>query len=502
MKSFKKFFSVLLCLCLTVVLAFSCLACAPTETPDGPDGPGQNPTCNHNDKIFCDDCGKMVLGDEFFVNYVKSGWNTFGKGKALKYEIKDVEFELTPPANDDYYKIEYRTQNGYDYASIDKFSATVEECFVILGFDNNLAPYFDMSMRGTANAYISNSLFAKIEASTAMDLKGNTTTIKTSTISTYPGLSNALQELNNDKDEQSSTYELDEEERIPEEILYVFSTLEEGIIPMMTTLVDDNKESINDTLAEVFDSAFTVKKSGENYKFTNKDVGPVIKKLDGILSGTVSEAVDTILGEGTYAKLPQTIDDILGTTIQELVQEVEKSGKSLEEIIDMINEFIQAYLVPDSPDYDNVTIDDLIFGNGNMSILQFIQDNKDKTIKEFIIDMVQINEAQFDAEIENVKNAIAAYADMKIAEDILNIDGQTKTVISSIINDVSELIDDVIKMELVLDKDGNVVSCAAKLSIDSTNEHFFGLLDAFNVNLDLDFSGSLTMELTTINIPA
>ena len=123
MKSFKKFFSVLTCLCLTIILAFSCLACAPTTNPDDPNtpgGPGQQ-TCNHDGKIFCDDCDKMVLGDEFFVNYLKSGWNTINKGKAIKYEIKDASIELTPTsAENGYYDIQYETETGWDYKKIDK----------------------------------------------------------------------------------------------------------------------------------------------------------------------------------------------------------------------------------------------------------------------------------------------------------------------------------------------------------------------------------------------
>ena len=509
MKSFKKFFSVLLCLCLSIVLAFSCLACAPTENPDdtgtpgGPGGPGQQ-TCNHDDKIFCDECDKMVLGDEFFVNYVKSGWNTLGNGKALKYEIKDVEFELIPPADDadGFYEIPYQTEDGYDTISVDKYSGTLSNTYAVMGFDADSNIYIDASLTLVLNAYVDDAIFAKQEQTVAVSIKENAITNSIAREMTFPGLSSALQELNNREEENSFTDVFDQSEVMPEEITYVFSALQQDVIPMLTDIVDSNKESINNSLAEVFDSTFTVKKVGDNYKFTNKDVGPTVKKLDEILNGTVSEAVDMILGEGTYAKLPQIIDDVLGMTLQELVQEVEKSGKSLEEIIDMLNDFIQAYLAPDAPEYGDVTIDNLLFPEGDMSILQFVQENKDKTVKDFIIEFAGIEESEFEQFIQEEKAFIAEVADMKIAEDLLEIDGQAKTVISSVINDVSELIDDVIKMELVLDKNGNVVSCAANLSIDSTNENFVGILDALNANLDVEFSGSLTMELTSVNIPA
>ena len=507
MKSFKKLFSVLLCLCLTVALAFSAIACGPAQTPDdgpeGPNGPGQQ-TCNHDDKIFCDDCGEMVLGDEFFVNYLKSGWNTTALGKALKYEIKDVEFELIPPADDaeGFYEIPYQTEDGYDTISVDKYSGTLANTYAVMGFDADSNIYIDASLTLVLNAYVDDAIFAKQEQTVAFSIKDNTSTNVTARKMSFPGLSSALQELNNREEENSFTDVFDQNEVMPDEITSVFDILEETVVPVLTDIVDSNKESINNTLAEVFDSAFTVKKVGDNYKFTNKDVGPTIKKLDNILSGTVSEAVDMIFGEGTYAKLPSIIDDVLGMTLQELVQEIQKSGKSLEEIIDIVNDIVQTYIVPDGPEYEDITIDDLIFGDSDMSILQFVQENKDKTVKDFIIELAGLEESEFDQFIQQEKDFIAQVADMKIAEDLLELDGQAKTVISSIINDVSELIDDVIKMELVLDKDGNVVSCAANLSIDSTNENFLGILDALNANLDVEFNGSLTMELTSVNIPA
>ena len=505
MKSFKKFFSVLTCLCLTIILAFSCLACAPTTNPDDPNtpgGPGQQ-TCNHDGKIFCDDCDKMVLGDEFFVNYLKSGWHTIDKGKAIKYEIKDASIELTPTsAENGYYDIQYETETGWDYKKIDKYDMSLEDTCILAGFDTNSNIYLDMNVTLSMNAYADNAIFATQKKSISMSIKGNTMTQTNSSSYTYPGLSSALQELNNYEYENTDTEIFNQAEIIPEEITYVFTALQEDFLPMLTDMVDDNKEEINNALAEAFDSMFTVQKEGDNYKFTNKDVGPTIKKLDEILNSSVSGAIDMILGEGTYAKLPQIIDDVLGMTLQEIVQEVEKSGKNLEEIIDMLNDFIKAYLVPDSPAYDEVDLDYLLFPDGSMSVLQFVQDNKDKTVEELIIEFAQIDKLQLDQAIQNAKDFITQVADMKIAEDLLKIDGQTKTVISSIINDVSELIDDVIKMELVLDKDGKVVSCAAKLSIDSTNENFVGILDAFNANLELQLCGSLTMVVSSVNIPA
>ncbi len=446
--------------------------------------------CNHNNVIICDNCGEIVVGEEYFSNMVKSSLNTLGKGKSTKTEMQG-SVEMDSPS----LAIEYLDSKGeYQEIEVAKMKFNFE-ADLTSGFDNDGA----LIASGKANisaeqlkadGKVAQKIIYEIKDLSVEDLKF-TCTLKNQV--TFPTLSSEEQAINNVEKEDTQNINLasggDTAVAVLTDMLpRVLSAYQNPILPYLNRIIDANKKDINLALATAFDSACTLSKENGNNVFTVTQIGAGLKKIPLLLENKLNVVVDELLGEGTYDKLPEKIETLLNTKLSKVLSELEKKGIKIDELSEVIDEVLQIVMNDKNASLENLTGFDLV---GTIDSL-----DKDKTIKQHLINLGAVkNEQQITEFLSNFETTLNEYKDKTIYE-ILNevfdvkIEAEQKEMITGAVKVFADLIDKMINAKVVADNKGNLVYVEYGVAFNGQDDESKAVFDWLKDNINFESQGS------------
>ncbi len=470
MTRFKKLIVLLLTICMILPMAVGC----------GGD------KCNHDNVIVCDTCGEIVVGNEYFSNMVKSGLNTFGKGKSMKTEMEG-SLEMAMPSEA---VVEYEDVNGeYQIIEAPKISISFA-AEMTSGFDKDggLLASGSASINGkqiTADGKTARQIVYSIKDVSFEDLKLNYT-LKQET--TYPTLSDAEKAINDYTYENSETINVDSSggdtvvSILTQMLPRILDAYSDPIVPYISGIIDANKKDINTVLANTFDATCTLSKKDGNNVFTVTEIGAGIKKIPLLLESKVNVLVDEMLGKGTYDKLPEKIETLLNTKLSKVISELEKKGIKIDELAEVIDETLQIVM-----DDKNVSLESLT----GVDLVGFIDNlDKEKTIKQILINYgVFENEQGLTVYLSELEDFLNEYKD-KTGYDIINqlfkveVGAEQKEIIVEATKVIADFIDKIIKANIVADSKGNFVSMEYGINFNGKDKETEALIDWLEDNIN------------------
>lgn len=449
--------------------------------------------CNHDNVIICDNCGEIVVGEEYFSNMVKSSLNTLGKGKSTKTEMQGT-LDMDMPEET---AVEYIDTKG-DYKVLKAPKISVEfTASMTAGFDKNGA------MKASGNASI-NAKQIMEDGKTAKQIVYSITNVSFENLkleytlkneTTYPTLSDAEKAINNHTGENSDTIDISKEEdaqNVMSMIPRILDAYSDPIVPYISGIIDANKADINKAVATAFDSACTLSKENGNNVFTVTKIGAGIKKVPLLLESKVNVLVDELLGEGTYDKLPEKIEGLLNTKLSKVLSDLEKKGIKVDELAKVIDEVLQIVMNDKNVSLENLTGFDLV---GTIDSLE-----KDKTIKQHLINLGAFEEEQDVAEMLSKLEDLLNENKDKTGYDIVNqllkveIKEEQKAKIVEASNVIANFLDKVINAKLVADSKGNFVSMEYGFNFNGKSAESVALIDFLKENVKFPSYGNIPSE--------
>lgn len=486
MKKLTKVIALILTLCMVVSFGLFAVACngggdnggsgagGTGGSGGGTGNGGTEITCSHDNVIVCDECGKVALGDEFFVNYVKSGWATVEAGKGYNVEINAT---ATAPLGQSF---DYEGENG----SVQQFYAKsvaveVKDTNLIVGFDAQSRLYL------SGNLYIAINAIGADDATIAtgeiiaedFSLVGTVLKVKTTMKTTYVGFSEQLQQINNYvegpfENEVDILNLVDEDEMVDLAqainviIPTIVETCSEVVVPFASGILDANKNDVNNILANMFDQLFAVEKVGEDYVFTMDGLGSSIKSINTILNTKFPVLVDQILGEGAYDKLPQTINSILDMKISEILDILAQRGITVDGIISFGDQVLQKVFADDQITLEGFLSEQL---QTDVNIKGYIDLLKDNTIRQIVTTLADVSEQDIEAFISQLTLILEEAKEYSIL-DMFVVNEQAKEIVAQVINVTADYIDEMLDVKMVMAANGSIKQAECTMNIDFKTE--------------------------------
>lgn len=447
MKQLKKLAVLLLTLCLALSFGLTVSAC------------GNDKQCNHETSVICDNCGKLVLGESYFTEYAKSSLESISAGKGFK-EKASFSVNVSIPEGEEY-TVSYITAEGeYENLYADRFSAQAEfSC--VYGFDKNYNIYVDYNLVFNETTYKSNAAIEKYVYTSAAKISNNTETLNYSYSYTYPTLSEQEQKINNLTHNSDITEKIDSDTvEVLKIVGNVVKCYENKIMTYANNVIDKNSEQINLALAKVMNELCTLSQNQNYNTFSMNNVGTQINKINALMDSNLNVAVDSLLGNGSYDKLPQTIETLLNTKLSVILNQLEEKGITIEGIANIIDEVVKAVTGEQNSSLESLT------GVNIVKMVSLL--DKEKTIKEILTTIYPNSEEaiqEFLTEFKTFltenknKDAYDLLLDLLFHVDTSTQEGQNiKNTIIQGVSVVSNFINKSLTVNLVLDKTGKFVS--------------------------------------------
>ena len=456
----KKLLVMFLAICMVLPFAVAC----------GGNGNGDGAPCTHDNEVICNKCGEIVLGDSYYTNMVKSSNAVIGKGKGVKVEATgSFSVQLGEEiASYSYEKVDGTYGTLKPTNAIGTLSATMTAGFKSDGkvyADGNMDLVVDMKDNG-GTILVKNSLVVE-----KVKVENNVASFKMVIKELYPTLSTEeklINEYEYTEEENVNIEESEEASQILGQIVpMVLDVYSDTILPYVNGIIDTNSKDINTTVATMLDGLCTVSKNGENNVFTMTKLGANLNQLPVLADTDISVVFDGIFGAGSYDNIPETVDKLLNTKIEDIISLLEEKGIKIDELVEVADEVCKQITGDET-----ATLEALI----GVDIVEFIDAlDKTKTIKQILVSMAQIPEEQINQFLVELEEILNQYKDKSIYEIIalasdVEITQEQKDLIKNAVNKVANFVDEAFKVQLVADKNGNLVSFEYGLNLDmSTN---------------------------------
>ena len=499
MNKIKKIIISILTICM--LACFGAFAVGCNDNNDGD-------KCNHENVIVCETCGAVVQGNEYYVNYVKSGWSTLGAGKGYNVDL-DLAIDIG--------EIEVSYYDGEESQSVvTATKAVLETKDLFFGFDNDGALYFEGGISASLKCYTENNTEFVVTLFDASELKLQGTelsyTIEASV--TYPTLSVELQEFNNLEMNESDVLDLEEVLAVEGEdfqpvmiftyiLPMVVDCYEDVLLPYANTILDANKADVNKAVANAIDTLFAVKKVGGNNVYTMDALGANIKQIPVMLDTDISVLFDGIFGAGQYDKLPQTINALLDYKVSDVIAFLAQKGITVDGLIGVADQLIQKVMGD-----ENVTFEAFLsqMTGTEINIKNYIDLVKDSTIRQLIKTLANVEDEEIDMVINQQLPALLTEYKNKSIYEIAEVDDNTKAMITESVNAIANMLDEALDVELVLDGSGNIVSTNVGIVFDGSKPATAGFITwlqgVAGIEEFPEFTINLDVTMSVANIPA
>lgn len=498
MKKFKKLLIAVLSVCM--LACFGAFAVGCNDNNDGD-------KCNHENVIICETCGAVVQGNEYYVNYVKSGWSSLGAGKG--YSV-DIDLSASTGEGEEWY------ETAEDYECVEtvktEYALKVEDFF--FGFDNENALYFEGSASLSIKSYSDANTVFKVTTLNLSEAKldGTELTYAYEAKVDFPELSEELKEINKTEEADNETLDLEEfldvedEDFQPIMILtdilpMVVDCYEDILLPYAKTILDANKVDVNNAVANAIDTLFAVKKVNGNNVYTMDALGANIKQISVMLDTDISVLFDSIFGAGQYDKLPQTINALLDYKVSDVLNLLAQKGITVDGLIGVADQLIQKIMG------ETVTFEAFLSQmiGAEIDVSAIIDAYKDKTVKELIKEFSGLTDDEINNGITYLIGLLAQYKEMSIY-DIAEVDEEIKAMITEAVNVIANMLDEALDVELVLDGSGNIVSTNVGIVFDTSKPATAGFVEWIKGVAEIEEFPELVINLevgmSVANIPA
>ncbi len=129
---------------------------------------------------------------------------------------------------------------------------------------------------------------------------------------------------------------LEETVKMLDEVLpIVIDWLSGDLMVTVKSWLEQNKYEIDRSLKASLESVFTVSESADGYVLA-LNISGLLKINELIYSSSISELVDSLMGEGTYESLPMSISAFLDMTVSQLVLSMKTAGLDVNAVIDSV----------------------------------------------------------------------------------------------------------------------------------------------------------------------
>ena len=499
MNKIKKIIISILTICMLACFSAFAVACGGDDDGD---------KCNHENVIVCETCGAVVQGNEYYVNYVKSGLSTLGAGKGYNVDL-DLAIDIG--------EIEVDYYDGEESQSVvTATKAVLETKDLFFGFDNDGALYFEGGISASLKCYTENNTEFVVTLFDASELKLQGTelsyTIEASV--TYPTLSVELQEFNNLEMNESDVLDLEEVLAVEGEdfqpvmiftyiLPMVVDCYEDVLLPYANTILDANKADVNKAVANAIDTLFAVKKVGGNNVYTMDALGANIKQIPVMLDTDISVLFDGIFGAGQYDKLPQTINALLDYKVSDVIAFLAQKGITVDGLIGVADQLIQKVMGD-----ENVTFEAFLsqMTGTEINIKNYIDLVKDSTIRQLIKTLANVEDEEINMAINEQLPALLTEYKNKSIYEIAEVDDNTKAMITESVNAIANMLDEALDVELVLDGSGNIVSTNVGIVFDGSKPATAGFITwlqgVAGIEEFPEFTINLDVTMSVANIPA
>ena len=498
MNKIKKIIISILTICMLACFSAFAVACGGDDDGD---------KCNHENVIVCETCGAVVQGNEYYVNYVKSGLSTLGAGKGYNVDL-DLAIDIG--------EIEVYYYDGEESQSVvTATKAVLETKDLFFGFDNDGALYFKGGISASIKCYTENNtefVVALLDAS-ELKLQGTELSYTIEASVTYPTLSAELQEFNNLEMNESDVLDLEEMLAVEGEdfqpvmiftdiLPMVVDCYEDVLLPYANTILDANKADVNKAVANAIDTLFAVKKVDGNNVYTMDALGANIKQIPVMLDTDISVLFDGIFGAGQYDKLPQTISALLDYKVSDVIAFLAQKGITVDGLIGVADQLIQKVMGD-----ENVTFEAFLsqMTGAEIDVSAIIDAYKDKTVKELIKELGGVTDEEINNGITYITGLLAEYKNKSIYE-IAEVDDNTKAMITESVNAIANMLDEALDVELVLDGSGNIVSTNVGIVFDGSKTATAGFITwlqgVAGIEEFPEFTINLDVTMSVANIPA
>lgn len=472
MKTLKR----LLVLLLTICMILPVVACG-----------GGEENCTHDNSVICKKCGVIVLGDDYYSNMVKSTNSVISKGKGIKMEASGT---VNVVLDEETGTFHYEDVNG-DYQKLIAPNVDGEISMdITYGFkkDGKLYADGDMACNFEMKDNQGKALIKADINSESLKFENNKLNYKIVSIVKLPTLSDAEKQLNEENVVIEDSIDLSENPEVgailDQMVPTVLEAYTDTIVPYVNGIIDVNKKDIGLAVAGVLDTLCTVSKDGTNNVFTMTKLGGHLKKLPTMLDTKVSVVVDDILGAGTYDKLPETVEKLLDTKLEDVLKTLEAKGIKIDELVGVADEVIKK-VAGEEASLEALIGFDLVGAIDNL--------DKTKTIKQIIVNY-GVTEQQIEEFIEQLGTILKEYKDKSVYEILNNVIGteitkEQKDLIKEVVDAVADFIDETITVKLTADKNGNVLSYEYGIKLDGSSEAFNGVLDVVDKFVNFPYVG-------------
>ena len=500
MNKIKKIIISILTICMLACFSAFAVACGGDDDGD---------KCNHENVIVCETCGAVVQGDEYYVNYVKSGLSTLGAGKG--YSV-DIDLSVNTGAGEEWYE----TEEDYEYVETVKTEYVITADDMFFGFDNENALYFDGGLSISIKSYTDDSTIFKVITLNLSEAKLDGTELSyVSEIKVeHPTLSDELKENNDYKETNEGLFNLEEVLAVEGEdfqpvmiftdiLPMVVDCYEDVLLPYANTILDANKADVNKAVANAIDTLFAVKKVGGNNVYTMDALGANIKQISVMLDTDISVLFDSIFGAGQYDKLPQTINALLDYKVSDVLNLLAQKGITVDGLIGVADQLIQKIMG------ETVTFEELlsqmIGAETEIDVSAIIDAYKDKTVKELVKELGGLTDDEINNGITYLIGLLTQYKEMSIY-DIAEVDEEIKAMITEAVNVIANMLDEALDVELVLDGSGNIVSTNVGIVFDGSKPATAGFVEWIKGVAEIEEFPELFINLevgmSVANIPA
>ena len=147
--------------------------------------------------------------------------------------------------------------------------------------------------------------------------------------------------------------------------------VEDTLLPVVESLIEENKVSIDAALGKVLNILFTFEKQEDGTVLVTLSKDKVLALNDALATKSIAEVIDLYFGEGTYDGIVDSIFEILDLKISEIPAYLESKGIDYDELIAKIEEFLPLVGAPEdfdidelinNSDYSELVIGDLLMG--------------------------------------------------------------------------------------------------------------------------------------------
>ena len=248
--------------------------------------------CSHDNKVICDKCNEVVLGESYYTNLINSYSDTTNVVKI------ETEGNFYIALKEDKSKFIYEDENGF-YQKLIAPNAYIT-------FSVNLTKNFSSDINGSIylNAKMKNSTNdTLVEYSLLFEnfkIENNIVSYKRNEKILFPTLSEKEKLINESETIEENSYSLTESEGIISKILNFNSN---AITPFINNIINAYDNNENTSFIKLLDDLFTVSKSGNNNEFTLTKLHSDIDILDKIgYENLTNEEKDFITEIGNFIK--------------------------------------------------------------------------------------------------------------------------------------------------------------------------------------------------------